>query len=355
MRVVALIPAHNEASSIASTIEALLSQSRVPDRIVVIPDNCTDQTESIAKTFGVGVIVAPTSGNRHKKSGALNYAWREFCQDSDIVICLDADTILPPNAIGDWEAEMSQDESLGGSSSKFTMQDPGILTRLQKAEFSKWTDTALKRGWTSVLAGTGCAIRNSVLRDIVASDEREGPWSYTSQVEDFELTYLVRKLGFRCHVSPTVRAYTDSMKDLKSLWNQRMKWQVGTVEDLMSIGINRLTMVDWWQQAQGVFAALARLLWIVILSASIIMGTFRLQPIWLFMPLLFVANDVKQANRIPHRDWKDMVLAAALLPQELFGWMRAAWFTKAWVDVLASKITGKRKDRWSMQYKAEGV
>lgn len=353
MKIVALIPAHNEEQSIASTIEALLAQGRVPDKIVVLPDNCTDNTVKAAGRYPI--IVAPTKDNKHKKSGALNYGWREFGQDADVIICLDADTILPPNAIGDWEQEMINDGNLGGSSSKFTMQDPGILTRLQKAEFSKWTDTSLRRGWTSVLAGTGCAIRNSVLKEIVASDDREGPWSYHSQVEDFELTYLIRKRGFNCWVSPTVRAYTDSMKSIKTLWNQRMKWQVGTVEDLMSIGFNKLTMLDWWQQALGLTAALSRVLWVLVIIASIALGTFALQPLWLILPFVFVANDLKAANRIPHRDWKDMLLAGLLIPQEIFCWMRAGWFLAAWTEVLKAKITGNRKDRWKMQYQAEGV
>lgn len=353
MKIVALIPAHNEAGSIGATVQALLNQVRVPDKIVVLPDNCSDNTAAIAKSLGVRVM--ETVGNKHKKSGALNYGWRETCQDAEIVICLDADTILPPNAIGDWEKEMETKPELGGSSSKFTMQDPGILTRLQKAEFSKWTDTSLRRGYTSVLAGTGCAIRNSALTDIVEMDGREGPWSYGSQVEDFELTYQIRKLGFNCHVSPTVRAYTDSMKSVKTLWNQRMKWQVGTVEDLMSIGFNKLTMLDWSQQALGMVAALSRVLWVTVMIASIAMGVFRLQPLWLLMPLLFIANDLKAANRIPHRDWKDILLAGLLIPQELFCWLRAGWFMKAWYDVLVGKLTGKRKDRWSMQYKAEGI
>lgn len=353
MKVVALIPAHNEAPSIGATIEALLNQDRVPDRIVVLPDNCSDDTAAIAKSFGVTVL--ETVGNKHKKSGALNFGWRETCQDADVVICLDADTILPPNAIGDWEKEMISNDMLGGSSSKFTMQDPGILTRLQKAEFSKWTDTSLRRGWTSVLAGTGCAIRNNVLIEIVASDDRDGPWSYHSQVEDFELTYLIRKRGFNCWVSPTVRAYTDSMKSIKTLWNQRMKWQVGTVEDLMSIGFNKLTMLDWWQQALGLIAAFSRMLWLFVIIASIALGTFALQPLWLILPFVFVANDLKAANRIPHRDWKDMLLAGLLIPQEIFCWMRAGWFCKAWFDVIIGRVTGKRKDRWAMQYSAEGI
>lgn len=353
MKVVALIPAHNEEASIADTVNALLANDRRPDQIVVIADNCSDLTYCIASRYPVTVVVP--KGNTHKKSGALNFAWAKFAQDADLIICLDADTILPPNAIGDWEKEFEADSTLGGSSSKFTMQQKGLLPRLQKAEFSRWTDTSLRRGWTSVLAGTGCAIRNSVLKDIVASDGRDGPWSYDSQVEDFELTYQIRKRDFKCWVSPTVRAYTDSMRTIKTLWNQRMKWQVGTVEDLLTIGVNRLTLVDWWQQAQGLFAAFSRVLWLSIIVASIALGVFHLSVFWLLMPFLFVANDVKQALRIPHRDWKDIVLAGALFPQEIFCWMRAGWFVKAWLDVSKSKITGTRKDRWALQYRAEGV
>src|SRR5690606_29150871 len=116
----------------------------------------------------------------------------------------------PPNALGDWESQMDADQTIGGSSSKFTMLAPDILSRIQKAEFATWTQTALDRGETTVLAGTGCCIRNSALREIASRDDRDGPWCYTSATEDFELTYRIRELGYRCVVSPTVRAYTDS-------------------------------------------------------------------------------------------------------------------------------------------------
>ncbi len=48
---VVLIPAHSEEASIAAMLNALMGQSRVPDRIVVIADNCTDRTEQIARRF----------------------------------------------------------------------------------------------------------------------------------------------------------------------------------------------------------------------------------------------------------------------------------------------------------------
>lgn len=365
VQITALIPAYNEAEGIATTIEALLRQERVPDTIVVIPNGCSDDTAEIARGFNVTVLELPQL--EHKKSQALNIAWSLHAKDADIVICLDADTVLPPNAVKDWEEEFTDEpkvlpspklrtrrQPLGGSSSKFTMLGTSFLTRLQRAEFSRWTDTALARGWTSVLAGTGCSISGEALRRVVADTGREGPWSYESQVEDFELTYLIRGLGYRCQVSPTVRAYTDSMKTVRSLWGQRMKWQVGTVEDLLSIGINRLTIIDWWQQLAGMCMAFVRLLWVTLIGLMAMLDVLQFQIIWwVVVPILFVGIELYSALRIPHRDRLDIVLACLIVPAEIFAWLRSGWFVKAWIDVLVSRVTGKRKDRWQLQYAAE--
>lgn len=235
------------------------------------------------------------------------------------------------------------------------MRGDEFLVRLQRAEFTKWTTTGLRRGWTSVLAGTGCAIRNSALKIVAARDDRNGPWSYESVVEDFELTYRVRELGYLCHISETVRAYTDAMRTPHALWAQRMKWQVGTVEDLISLGVNRLTIIDWFQQLMGLSAALLRIMWVTLfIIAATPYGSLSTNPLWLLLPVIFIISDTAQAYLIPHRDKKDVLLAAALVPQEFFAWMRAGWFLAAWQEVLVSKITSRRKDRWSMQYAAEG-
>lgn len=354
MNIVALIPAHNEAGSIDATVRALLAQERIPDKIVVIADNCTDDTFERANAYSL-VTAIETVGNQHRKSGALNMAWHSECRDADLVVCLDGDTELPPHAMRDWESEFEDDPYLGGSSSKFTMLGTGLLVRLQRAEFAKWTDTGLRRRWTSVLAGTGCVIRNSALREIAYRSDREGPWTYASMVEDFELTYRIRQLGYHCHISPTVRAYTDAMRTVRSLWAQRMKWQVGTVEDLLSFGVTKLTYVDWRQQAAGLLAAAVRISWVLFTLVALLTGSLHMAWLWLVAPAFFIANDVKQALRIPHRDSRDVLLAALLLPQEFFAWLRAGWFIAAWCSVLTSRVTRRRKDRWAMQYVAEGV
>lgn len=364
LRIVVLVPAYNEASSIGATLDGLMVQFRPADQIVVIPNGCTDSTAWEARKYPVTVMELPRL--EHRKSEALNRAWTKYACDADVVVCLDADTVLLPTALSIWAQEFATEPSagepgteanrrLGGSSSKFTMQDPGLLSRLQKAEFATWTDVALRRGRTSVLAGTGCAINNTALRLIAAREDRDGPWVYTSQVEDFELTYRIRELGFVCQVSPDVRAYTDSMKSVKALWGQRMKWQVGTVEDLLRLGFNRLTLRDWGQQAMGLLGVFLKLLWIAVMIASLALGVFRFILFWWLVPILFVALDIKRALRIPHRDWKDIAIAASFFPQEIFMWLRSGWFLASWWAVLTGKITRRRIDRWEAQYTAEEI
>lgn len=360
-----LIAARNEEASIRGTLLSVLAQKRRADRIVVAADNCTDRTAAIAASVP-GVTVFETRDNSAKKPGALNQAWHEYCSDADLVVCIDADTALDPLALDDWEQEFRWNPKLGGCSARFTMavndemtRRQRLLVRLQRAEFAKWTDLAMRRGRrTSVLAGTACCIRNDALREIVrwrhATENGLGPWTETSLVEDFDLTYRMRENGWETKVSATVRAYTDAMTDLRSLWAQRMKWQTGTVADLIGFGVNRLTLFDWWQQVQGLVSFAVRAVWLVLLVGSIALGRFSPSPVWLIPPAIFLANDVKQSLRIPRREPADVLVAALLLPQEMFAFMRAGWFIAAWSQALDNKVFGIAfGDKWNAQAKAE--
>jgi cellulose synthase/poly-beta-1,6-N-acetylglucosamine synthase-like glycosyltransferase len=270
-QIVVLVPAHQEAASIASVLGAVLAQERPADRVVVAANGCTDETAEVARSFGSSVTVIDLPRLQHRKSEALNLAWSEYADDADLVVCLDGDTVLPPNALGDWEKEFSARERLGGSSAKFTIQAGGFLPRMQKAEYSVGIDNALRRGSTTVLPGAGVMFRGSVLRTIADRPDREGPWSYESATEDFELTYRIREAGWHCGVSGDVRAYTDSMRTVRALWGQRLKWQGGTLEDLFRFGLNRLTLRDWVAQGAGMLNVVTRLLWLTMISLALVL------------------------------------------------------------------------------------
>jgi len=53
-RVAVLVPAHNESSIIIATLNSIRPQLLEGDRLLVVADNCTDDTAALARTAGVG-------------------------------------------------------------------------------------------------------------------------------------------------------------------------------------------------------------------------------------------------------------------------------------------------------------
>ena len=99
IRSVILVPAHNEESVITSTLENLLSVADEQDHIVVIADNCNDQTAQLARQYAHQVLERTDENNRGK-GFALAYGLSSITDLSpDVVIVVDADCEVAKNAI----------------------------------------------------------------------------------------------------------------------------------------------------------------------------------------------------------------------------------------------------------------
>ena len=61
-----VIPAHNEVRGIAATLRQIIPQLEAGDRLIVIADNCTDDTASIATQAGAEVLERSDSQHRGK-------------------------------------------------------------------------------------------------------------------------------------------------------------------------------------------------------------------------------------------------------------------------------------------------
>jgi cellulose synthase/poly-beta-1,6-N-acetylglucosamine synthase-like glycosyltransferase len=86
-----IIPAHNEAAVIGRTLDGLLEHASSPFRILVVADNCTDDTAAIARSRGASVIER-VDPDRRGKGFALAFARDHLTSVSiDPVIVLDAD------------------------------------------------------------------------------------------------------------------------------------------------------------------------------------------------------------------------------------------------------------------------
>src|SRR5215475_2893666 len=98
-RTTVLIPAHNEGAGILPTLRDVQAQIGPNDRILMIADNCTDDTAAIVQAAGVDAIVR-ADPTRRGKGYALEFGVRHLGLNScDVVIILDADCRLGENAL----------------------------------------------------------------------------------------------------------------------------------------------------------------------------------------------------------------------------------------------------------------
>jgi cellulose synthase/poly-beta-1,6-N-acetylglucosamine synthase-like glycosyltransferase len=98
-RFAVLMPAHNEASIIATSLRTIIPQLAGRDRVLVVADNCSDETQAIAESEGAEVILR-TDLVRRGKGFALDFGVRHLEQDPpDIVIIIDADCLVTAGTI----------------------------------------------------------------------------------------------------------------------------------------------------------------------------------------------------------------------------------------------------------------
>jgi len=94
-----VIPAHNESNGLIPTLVSLTSQTLPNDRVLVVADNCNDDTAQVARDFGAEVVERQNPDERGK-GYALDYGFNHLGDlTGKIIIVMDADCIAEPNCI----------------------------------------------------------------------------------------------------------------------------------------------------------------------------------------------------------------------------------------------------------------
>lgn len=98
--VAVLIPAHNEQQGIVATLNSIKSQLSPNDQIIVVADNCEDETATVARANGATVLER-TSLDKRGKSYALDFGVRylETQPQPQVVIIVDADCLMKPQSL----------------------------------------------------------------------------------------------------------------------------------------------------------------------------------------------------------------------------------------------------------------
>lgn len=345
-----LIPAHNEASTIATTIKSLRSQTLPPARIIVICDNCTDDTAAIASAQGVDVIT--TVGNTGRKAGAVNQAMSQVLAERKpdfFVMVMDADTELSPAwletaarelagnpraAVGGTYLGARADNDPGASLGSRVYR--GLVRQLQYNEFVRSSRLQGRKHHTSVwcLSGTGTMARASMFRKIAVERGRSLPGRHLdvydshSSTEDFELTLACRFLDYQCVIPNGCDSHTEVMPTMRAWFKQRLRWQFGTLESLVDYGFNRRTW-GWngWAR-QGLFHLrflTQFVLWFILARSLATTGAA-------FPPFIVACLVVVYAERLISvwgAGWKGRFLAALILPEFLYGVSEGAYLVSA--------------------------
>ncbi len=362
-RFAVLTAARNEELVIGGFIKSIQKQS-YPIELVdifVIPNNCTDNTEEVAKAHGAQIVHCPFPVRC--KGDALQQALMQlrkkgydaFCVfDSDNLV--KSDFLMKMNDAFDAGAKVAKGRQLAGNAKdSWVAGCYHIYFNLIHLFFNRARGAC---GLSAKLVGTGFAVDKEVL-------ERLGGWNTTTLAEDAEFSAQCALLGERVWWVPEAITYDEQPTSFRVSLLQRRRWCSG----IMQVGklhlknlIKRLHQPNWAYAADfsmflmGAFAQALSILPLGLTLLAAILdgkeGIFNfLQVMEIYLVLYYIIMCALAALLILHEEKnsipKKMYTAIFLFPIFMASWIPlqvVSLFqqTKSWTEI---RHTGKSEHR----------
>ncbi len=229
VRVAVLVPAHNESTNVLPTIACLQRQLRPGDRLLVIADNCNDDTAELAR--GAGAEVAERHHAELRGKGyALAFGVDQLRADPpDVVLVVDADCTVSDGAVARI-AERCQSTGKPVQMLNLMRAGAGAGLKLRVLEFAMLMKNlvrplgSFRLGGACHLMGTGMAL----------------PWSLMSTArlatghitEDMKLGIDLAVAGYAPQFLPEVRVSSAFPQDTGVARVQKSRWEHGHLATL---------------------------------------------------------------------------------------------------------------------------
>lgn len=233
-RIALVVPAHDEATGIAACVASLrVAAENDPDAsVVVVADNCTDETARIAREAGARVLERHDSQHRGK-GRALAFAFeRLLAEGVGAVLVVDADTEIEPQALAVVRAWLE-----GGADAvqlRYDVRNPDAspLVRLRHLAFLGFNalrPTGRERlGLSAGILGNGFALSRETLEAV--------PFDADSIVEDLEYHLRLVASGRRVRFTAKARVRGEIPMGAASGDAQSARWEGGRFGMLASHG-----------------------------------------------------------------------------------------------------------------------
>lgn len=245
-----IVAAYNEAGVIGVTIDRLVAQGDPPDLILLADDGSTDDTAAVLmRLYGLeppplGSLSPPAPGEPRLrwlrlphggKARALNAAVEWI--DTDLMLTVDADTLLVPDALGAMRAAFSAEPELVAATGVLVPAcGPHLSGRLfqwfQRYEYVR--NFLSRHAWMQLhslllISGAFAGFRTKAVVEV-------GGFDTECMVEDYELIHRLHRFAadggrdWRVRVVGRAIAITDAPASPLAFLRQRRRWFGGFLQ-----------------------------------------------------------------------------------------------------------------------------
>lgn len=227
LRLGVVVPAHNEELLVARCVQSLLAQDYPADRfrVVVVPDNSSDDTEAVARRAGAETMVRDQP-EAHGKGHALRWATERLLAEPDppdAIVVVDADSVADPHLLAALAAELEAGhEVVQADYTLLEESDPrgSAMVQVGFLLFHRVRFMGRARlGMPANLVGNGMLFSRRVLE--------AHPWSSFTGVEDLEQSIQLRLAGIRPRFAPAARVAGPGPASGAGAVRQRLRWEGG--------------------------------------------------------------------------------------------------------------------------------
>lgn len=224
-----LVPAFNEEKVICRTIHSLLRSHYSNFNIIVVDDGSTDGTYQCAlKAFKHNPQVCIFTKDNGGKAEALNYGINQTV--AEIIITVDADTLLCPNAIS-LLVQHFTDPYAGAVAGNIKVGNCiNLLPYWQALEYITCQNNLERRAFNllnciCVVPGAIGAWRRQLILQL-------GGFAKDILAEDNDLTLKILRIGYKVDYEKDAIGLTEVPDTLRDLSKQRFRWIYGSFQSL---------------------------------------------------------------------------------------------------------------------------
>jgi peptidoglycan-N-acetylglucosamine deacetylase len=221
-----IVPAYNEEVNAVRTVNGLLLSDYPNFDIIFVDDGSKDKTyanilAAFENNLKVRVLTKPNGG----KASALNFGIEQA--DGEILVCIDADTILTRDAISLMIPFFVDGKVAGVAGSVRVGNTLNLLTNWQSIEYitSQNFDRRAFDFVNAILVIPGAigAFRKSAIDEI-------GAFTTDTLAEDCDLTLRLLCAGYIVRTCNEAMALTEAPEDRPMFLKQRFRWSFGMMQ-----------------------------------------------------------------------------------------------------------------------------